>query len=164
MLFMIETHLATVLVGQGPSGGGTANGALPAGVDGRDLGERRQGNMRQTRVRLVVMGLSGDDAGPLMRREGQWQRGIGGRYRHAVGGIKGHVAQAMIFGLGRVVDGRHFHPRAEMVIVGSRMAICVHDDKQERESSSRKRGFKKESLQERIRRSIKEGGHKQNLN
>lgn len=69
MLFMIETHLATVLIGQGSPGSGTTNGALPAGIDGGDLGERRQGDMGQARVRLVAVGLSGDDTGPLMRGE-----------------------------------------------------------------------------------------------
>lgn len=69
VLFMIETHLATVLIGQGSPGSGTANGTLPAGIDGGDLGERRQGGMRQTRVRLIVVRLSGDDTGPLMRGE-----------------------------------------------------------------------------------------------
>lgn len=41
----------------------------------------------------------------------------------------------MVFRLGRVVDGRHLHPRgrAEMVIIGAWMTIRVHGDKQEKE-------------------------------
>lgn len=160
MLFMIEAHLATVLIGQGSPGGGTTNGALPAGIDGGNLGERRQGDMRQTRIRLVVVGLSGDDTGPLMRGERQWQRGVGRRYRHAIGGIQGHVAQAVVFRLGRVVDGGHFHPRGrtEMVIIGAWMTIRVHDGKQEQEQVQETDEIRTRGLHERIRGSIKNFG------